>query len=314
MLINLLPAFLSVLDAADPAAAYRQYLDNHAPVLRAYWHNYVMDPDSQPAGDLIRQTIEADRSDLWALIASRDIPALAEDALARAQETLGMDRPVDCYLMVGMGAANAGELVVAGQGALFIALEHFTGRANPETFGLGLSPELIPLWIAHECAHLVRYTSAESRSPLRELIAAMGGYYDYWETGSRACLRELLLNEGLAVHASQAVCPGLPAPEYFGYGRRQYHRLREMEAFLLRTAEPELDRAALGLRLRYLSGGMSSQARLVGGRVLPERSGYYLGYRMAEALVAERGVPAALRAETNEFQRAQGVIEDPQSA
>ena len=314
MLINLLPSFLSVLDAANSTAAYHTYLNSHSPVLRAYWHNYVMDLDSQPAEELIRQTVEADRADLWALIAAMDLPALAEDALARAQETLGLDRPVDCYLMVGMGAANAGELVVEGQGALFIALEHFTGRANPETFGLGLSPELIPLWIAHECAHLVRYTSPESRSPLRQLIAGMGGYYDYWETGSRATLRELLINEGLAVHASRAVCPGLNAPEYFGYGRRHYHRLREMEAFLRRTAEPDLDRSALGLRLKYLSGGMSSQARLTGGRVLPERAGYYLGYRMAEALVTERGITAALRAETGEFEKAEGVLEDPQSA
>lgn len=314
MLINLLPAFLSVLDAADPAAAYRKYLENHGPVLRAYWHNYVMDPDSRPAEDLIRQTVAADRADLWALVASQDIPALAEDALARAQETLGMDRPVDCYLMVGMGAANAGELVVEGQGVLFVALEHFTGRANPETFGLGLAPELIPLWIAHECGHLVRYLSPGSRSPLRDLVAEMDGYYNYWETGSRVSLRELLINEGLAVHASQAVCPGLPAPQYFGYGRRQYHRLREMEAFLLRTVEPELDRAALGLRLRYLSGGMSNQARLVGGRVIPERAGYYLGYRMAEALVTQRGIAQALRAETGEFALAEGAVEDPQSA
>lgn len=314
MLINLLPAFLSVLDAANPAAAYRTYLESNGPVLRAYWHNYVMDPDSQPADDLIRQTVEADRADLWALIAAMDVPALAEEALARAQEALALDRPVDCYLMVGLGAANAGELVVEGRGALFIALEHFTGRANPETFGLGLSPELIPLWIAHECAHLARYTSPESRSSLRDLIAGLGGYYDYWDTGSRATLRELLLNEGLAVHASQVVCPGLPAPEYFGYGRRQYHRLREMEAFLRRTVEPDLDRSALGLRLKYLSGGMSSQARLIGGRVIPERSGYYLGYRMAEALVAEQGIAVALRAGAGEFQKAEGVREDSQSA
>ena len=62
------------------------------------------------------------------------------------------------------------------------------------------------------------------------------------------------------------------------------------------SVEPDLDRSGLGLRLRYLSGGMSPTARLVGGRVLPERAGYYLGYRMTEALVAERGLAAALRA------------------
>ena len=57
-----------------------------------------------------------------------------------------------------MGAANAGELVVDGRGVAFIALEHFTGVANPTTDGLGLDAELIPLWLAHEYAHAVRGT------------------------------------------------------------------------------------------------------------------------------------------------------------
>ena len=92
------------------------------------------------------------------------------------------------------------------------------------------------------------------------------------------------------------MAPGFDAADYFGYPRRQYNRLREMESFLRRAVEPDLDRTGLGLRLRYLSGGMSPSARLVGGRVIPERAGYYLGYRMTEALVAERGLAEAVRA------------------
>ena len=140
---------------------------------------------------------------------------------------------------------------------------------------------------------------------MRRLVAEAGGYYDYWSTGSRASLRELLVNEGLAVHAAQAVAPGFDAADYFGYPRRQYHRLREMEAFLRRVVEPDLEQSGLGLRLRYLSGGMSPSARLVGGRVIPERAGYYLGYRMTEALVAERGIAEALRAPALDFQAAE---------
>ena len=51
---------------------------------------------------------------------------------------------------------------------------------------------------------------------------------DAWaETGRRATLRELLVNEGLAVHTARAACPGHAAWEYFGYGRRQYARIRD---------------------------------------------------------------------------------------
>ena len=41
------------------------------------------------------------------------------------------DVDFDVVLMVGVGAANAGELVVDGRGIAFVCLEHFTGVANP---------------------------------------------------------------------------------------------------------------------------------------------------------------------------------------
>lgn len=314
MLINLLPDFLAVLDADDRESAYQRYRDSHRLILDAYWQNYVLDPGSPQAGDFVAAALRADRNDLRLLASTVDLVQLAEEAIAKAEEVLQIDRPTDTYLMVGLGGANAGELVVGGRGVAFVCLEHFTGRVNPETYGMGLPPDLIPLWIAHELAHTVRYTSATSESEMRRLVADQGGYYDYWSTGSRAALQELLVNEGVAVHAAQAVAPGFDAADYFGYARRQYHRLREMEAFLRRAVEPDLERRGLGLRLRYLSGGMSPAARLVSGRVLPERSGYYLGYRMAEALVAERGLAAAVRAPAQEFQAAEDAARGVQTA
>jgi hypothetical protein len=314
VLINLLPDFLAVLDAHDRDTAYRQYREAHRPILDAYWRNYVLDPDSPHADEIIAHALKADHSDLLALAQSTDLVQVAEEAVAVAERVLHLDRPTDIYLMVGLGGANAGELVVGGRGVAFICLEHFTGRVNAETYGMGLAPDLIPLWIGHELAHTVRYTSPRSTSDMRRLVADNGGYYDYWSTGSRASLRELLVNEGLAVHAAQAIAPGFAAADYFGYARRQYHRLREMEAFLRRAVEPDLEHSGLGLRLRYLSGGMSPSARLVGGRVLPERSGYYLGYRMAEALVAERGIGEAVRASAQEFQQAEDAARGIQSA
>src|SRR5712691_12978067 len=276
MLVNLVPEFLATLAAPDPPAAYHEYLDRHRPVLGAYWQNYVLDPASPHAEPIIATALHADRSDLTRLLKDVDVVAIAEDALRRSTELLEADCPVDLYLMVGVGAANAGELVVGGRGIAFVCLEHFTGRPNPQTYGMGLAPHLLPLWIAHEVAHTVRYTSPTSRADVRRLVADLRGYYDYWDTGSRATLRELLANEGAAVAAAQAVAPGFEPWEYFGYTRRQYRRIRELDSFLRRAAAPLLDETGLGLRLRLLSGGMTPTARLVGGKVLPERSGYYL--------------------------------------
>src|SRR5690606_21113762 len=204
-------------------------------------------------------------------------------------------------LMVGVGAANAGELVVNGRGIAFVCLEHFTSVANPETAGLGLDPEMVSLWLAHEIAHVVRYTSPTSRSELRKLVAEDGGYYSFWETGQRASLRELLVNEGLAVHAAREASPGHAAGEYFGYGLRQFARRRELGGAVPGATRSDLDRRGLGLRLRYLSGGMSDNARTIDRWVLPERGGYYLGARLVEAAVHERGLAWAIRASADEI-------------
>ena len=315
MLINLLPDFLAVLGAGDREAAYRQYHESHRPILDAYWRNYVLDPDSPHAGEIVTAALRADRSDLLTLADSADLVQLAEDAIAKAEELLLLDRPTDTYLMVGLGGANAGELVVGGRGIAFICLEHFTGRVNPETYGMGLPPDLIPLWIGHELAHTVRYTSATSG----ERHAAAGGR-------SGRLLRLLVDGQprvapgAAGERGARRACGAGGGP---GLRRRRLLRLSRAasttgSARWRRSSgawsSPTSSRVGLGLRLRYLSGGMSPTARLVGGRVLPERAGYYLGYRMSEALVAERGLAAALRAPALDFQAAEDVARGIQTA
>ncbi|MBE0592443.1 MAG: hypothetical protein IH616_08595 [Gemmatimonadales bacterium] len=314
MLINLVPQFLASLEATDPVEAYRRYLDDHLPILSAYWHNYILDLDSPHADDVIRRVTAADRRDLLALMDGYDVVGVAEETVRRCEDLYRTDRPFDVYLMVGVGGANAGELVVGGRGIAFVCLEHFTGRPNHESLGLGLRPELLPLWIAHEVAHTVRYTSPDSRSEIARIVHEMNGAYDFWETGSRATLRELMVNEGLAIAGSRLVAPGLEPWEYYGYLRRQYRRLRQLEAFLMRVVASELDKSGLGYRLRYLTGGASAAQRLVGGKVLPERAGYYVGARMSEALVTQRGIAAALRAGAAEFEEFAEPAEGVQSA
>ncbi len=305
MLINLVPEFLRVVEAPDPLQAYHRYLDDHLPVLASYWHNYILDLTSPHVDEVVGRAVSADRRDLHELLDRTDVSALADQVIRRCEDLFEIDVPFDVYLMVGVGGANAGELVVGGRGIAFVCLEHFTGRANHESLGLGLRPELLALWVAHEVAHAVRYTAPESRSDLARVIREMRGTYDLWEAGSRATLLELLVNEGLAVAASRIAVPGFDSWDYLGYTRRQYRRLRQLEAFLVRATEIDLDRRGLGYRLRYLTGGVSAAQRLVGGKVIPERAGYYLGARMVEAIVAESGIARALRAEAGECRAAE---------
>ena len=301
MLINLLPDFFAVLNSTDRVAAYQRYFQAHRRILEPYWQNYVIDCDGPHFADVVRATALADRTDLREMLERTDVVTLARTAEQQCATLLEQDVDVDIVLMVGVGAANAGELVVDGRGIAFACLEHFTSVANTDTQGLGLDPELLPLWLAHEFTHAIRYTSPTSRSQMQHLIAAAGGNYSYWDTGRLAPLRELLVNEGLAVHVSQMVSPGHAPWEYFGFGRRQYARIRELENIITRAVTEDLDRAGLGLRLRYLSGGMSDEARTVDRYVLPERSGYFLGARMAEAAIAQHGISWSVRASAEEI-------------
>jgi hypothetical protein len=301
MLINLLPDFLAVLQSADPVAAYHRYFESHRALLGAYWHNFVIEPAGPHFNEVVREVVRADRTDLRAMLERTDVAALAAQAESACTGLLEIDSDIDVVLMVGVGAANAGELVVDGHGYAFACLEHFTSVANPSTRGLGLDPELIPMWLAHEVAHCVRYTSPSSRAEMRKVIGAGGGFYSYWETGRNASLREHLVNEGLAVHASRQLSPGHAPWEYYGFQRRQYARVRELEGVLTRVVADDLDRTGLGLRLRWLSGGMSDEARTVQRHLLPERSGYWIGARMVEDAIAEKGLAWALRAEAQEI-------------
>ena len=301
MLINLLPDFFAVHNSSDRVAAYHRYFDSHRPLLEAYWHNYVLDPAGPHFQEVVRSTALAGRVDLRTMLERIDVVTLARNAEEQCRTLLEMDADIDVVLMVGVGAANAGELVVEGKGVAFVCLEHFTSVANAETQGLGLEPELIPLWLAHEIAHTVRYTSPSSRSEMKRLIDETGGYYSYWETGRRAPLRELMVNEGLSIQASRTISPGHAAWEYFGYDRKDYTRVRELEPLLTRMTAPDLNRSGLGLRLRYLSGGMSDEARTIDRHIVPERSGYFLGAKMVENAIRSNGLAWAARASADEI-------------
>ena len=194
MLINLLPDFFAVLDSTDRVAAYQRYFEPTAESSSRTGTTTSSIPTVRTFGTSCARRRLPIASDLRAMLERTDVVSLARNTEQQCRELLlECDADVDVVLMVGVGAANAGELVVDGRGIAFVCLEHFTERQRiRETQGLGLDPELIPLWLAHEIAHAVRYTSPTSRSEMRRLIDDAGGYYSYWDTGRRATLRELL--------------------------------------------------------------------------------------------------------------------------
>src|SRR5687768_15955705 len=100
MLINLLPDFFAILDSTDRIAAYRSYFESHRRLLQAYWHNYVIDPDSPHFVDVVRSTVMADRGDLRAMLERTDVVSLMRDAETRCRDLLHTDVDFDVVLMV----------------------------------------------------------------------------------------------------------------------------------------------------------------------------------------------------------------------
>src|SRR5437667_215779 len=100
MLVNLVPEFLAILAAPDPTAAYHEYLDRHKPVLQSYWHNYVLDPTSPHAEQVIAATLRAARADLERLLEDVDVAAIAEEAVERS--------PRRCEATTTIGTPAAG--------------------------------------------------------------------------------------------------------------------------------------------------------------------------------------------------------------
>jgi hypothetical protein len=109
VLINLLPDFLAVLDAENREAAYQQYRDAHRPILDAYWHNYVLDPDSAHAEAIVAHALKANRDDLRALAQGVDLVSLAEEAIGRAEQLLQVDRVLDKISEQGMNSLTPAE-------------------------------------------------------------------------------------------------------------------------------------------------------------------------------------------------------------
>ena len=63
----------------------------------------------------------------------------------------------------------------------------------------------------------------------------------------------------------------------------------------------DFDNAALGLRLRYLSGGMSDEARTLERTVVPERAGYFVGSHLVAPAIETNGLAWAVRASAREI-------------
>jgi hypothetical protein len=198
-------------------------------------------------------------------MAGQDVEALAGRAVHEATRVLGPEAAeADLYLCVGLEMSNAFMVVVGGEPAIGIGLEAY-GR----TFGTShVAFEDLLHVITHEQCHAVRVR--EALSPLKRFFEA--------EDAARAFegvpVRELAVEEGLAVAASLAAVPGLPPHRALFYAPEDYRWCEENAEGLLAEFGAELEEPLAGGRYeRYFGSGLEGDDR-------PPRTGYFLGHAL----------------------------------
>lgn len=146
--------------------------------------------------------------------------------------------------------------------------------------------------VAALAAALAVYTRWTADTPVARIAAR--GAWDRWSAAREAPLAEWVYAAGLAVHAAAARFPEWPVERLLGLSRGAHQRLRTMERELTERLEAEMDRAGLGLVLRWLTDEAPPGLRTgTDGRLVPQGAGRYLGWRMLAERVRRVGVAGA---------------------
>lgn len=254
------------------------YVRPHLDLLETYVRDWGPGWGDVPADDAYRREWGEQPERAEALVrglAGVDpVPLLAE-GLHRGAALLRPGRPVEAVALVGLGTSNACAFWLHDRPVVAVAVEAWVDAGPdpdwPALVGRSWAPWVdLPLWVAHELAHAVRYGEADDALSrcLREGRA-------YPEAVDRVPLRNFLVDEGLAVAAAARACPEAGPERWLWFRREDLDFYRAHEPRLWRELGPLLDRPP-GREgwVRFFSAGAQGD--------LPPRSGYYLGWRLVE--------------------------------
>ncbi|MGH6890353.1 MAG: DUF2268 domain-containing putative Zn-dependent protease [Rhizomicrobium sp.] len=162
------------------------------------------------------------------------------------------------YLMVSLGSLDGAGRMVGGKPALALGIDTIANYENPKW---------MPALIAHELFHRYNFQAA--------------GFSD--DPGDRQAIWRTLWAEGLATYVSGQLNPQASLGEVL------------FSSDLAKRGPPLIGRLAAALRnndapdpplyARYFEGGGGGEA---GAEPIPQRSGYYVGYRVVQLLAKRR--------------------------
>ena len=153
--------------------------------------------------------------------------------IERTEDLLGthVDQ-VDIVVLVGLGTRNASQGYWKGEGLAFLWLEHFL-EAGSNSGLLNLGIKSIPIWLSHEIAHAVRYSTPGTNSLVPKACSNVDSWL-FWDTLNKLPLAERFLDEYTATEFSAAVVPDATESQVLGMSETEIHWLEENGANLLR--------------------------------------------------------------------------------
>jgi len=239
----------------DPWEAYWDvYIRPHMEFFKAYWTAYLPHIDVKTLQDRVRRVRRGHYAVLEHLIATSDLDRKAAGAIERCSRLLDLDPLPDAYLMVGFFSADGFTVALQGQPAIGIGLERYRDVG------------LLDIILAHEYCHCARYRALEE---------------DRLDTSRR--LDWKLFSEGLSVFFSRRVFPHRPLWDHLLMSRQRLNWCQENETKMLSLIRDRLSSS------QFISVFFGPDGFTAG---VPPRAGMFLGYRLVEKLIEERGEEA----------------------
>jgi hypothetical protein len=252
--------------AGDDArlAALRDFVSAHAGLYTPEAIGMVPGPELERAGlrEMAGAAADAHAADFDAEL-GRALAATT-DRFAQALPDFRCDYTV--YIAPTFGRMDGAGRVVDGHPALVL---------GPDVIASYQTPAQLPVFLAHELFHRYHFTVA--------------GFSD--DLAERDLLWRSLWAEGLATYASARLNPDRPLADALLLPRDLAERAAPLVPALARTLEAKLDEVDPSTFALFFMGGDASAK----ARGWPARSGYYLGYLVAQRLAQRHPLPELAR-------------------
>ncbi len=249
------------------------YIERHMDLLKVYHANFFTWQAQDPAAVLrdyqMRWGAEPEKAaNLVERLQSANIKNLMQRGYDAARQLLSPRQDPDAIGFVGLGTSNAFLMMVDGKPTIGVALEVF----GKEIMGIPMPYDDIPLWLAHEFGHAVRY--AESDCLLAQHARRN---FDMADMAANVPLLEILVDEGLATQTSAAAEPDAPPNRVLGFFPDQIAWCEQNWDRLWGELAPRLDSPP----------GTADYTRYFGftAKDIPPRAGYYVGWKLVRAFL-----------------------------